>query len=100
MDIVIIDDDEDNDNEESNYIKRAHNLLFEIINNLKEKDLLFLIIQQFNSFIYEDIDMKKFMYIGSILNINDIKLEIFKNINSFYLCSYEEKKLYASIYVD
>ena len=91
---------EDEKNEDYEYIIKAHKLFIEIINDLKETDLLFLIIQQFNSLIYEELNIKESMYSGSILNINDVKLEIYKNLNSFYLCSYYIRKLYAAIYIN
>ena len=97
IDIVRIDQDLD---EDYNYIAKAHKLFIEIINDLKETDLLFLIIQQFNSIIYKEMNIKEYMYSGSILNVNDVKLEIYKNLNSFYLCSYYIRNLYAAIFID
>ena len=38
------------------------------------------------------------MYSGSILTLNDIKLDKNKNLNRFYLVSYEENHLYDAIY--
>ena len=95
VDVVKIDKDFDKD---YTYIAKAHKLFIEIINDLEETDLLFLIIQQLNSIIYKEMNIKEYMYSGSILNVNDIKLEVYKKLNSFYICSYYIRNLYATTF--
>ena len=79
------------------YIRIAHKLFIEIINGLTEKSLLFQTIHHFNSLIYDEINTHKEMYSGSILNVDDIKLEIYKNLNIFYLTSLSKESSYGSI---
>ena len=69
-----------------------------IINELTEESSLFHIIHQFNSNISEEINTNVSMYSGSILNINDIKLEIYKHLNPFYLSSLYKGRIYGAIY--
>jgi len=83
--------------EKYEYIRIAHKLLIEIINGLTEKSLLFQTIHHFNSLIYDEINTHKEMYSGSILNVDDIKLEIYKNLNIFYLTSLSKESSYGSI---
>ena len=80
------------------YVRKAHKLLLEIIKELKEEISLFHIIDQFNSEISEEINTNVLLYSGSILNINDIKLEIYKHLNPFYLCSFLRGKINEAIY--
>ena len=89
---------EDENNEEFKFVIDAHKLFLGIIDELTENSSLFQIIHQFNSMIYNELESNEAMYSGSILNLKDVQLEIYKNLNSFYFCSPAKKKLYASIY--
>ena len=80
------------------YVRKAHKILLGIINDLTEKSSLFHIIHQFNSEISKEINTNASLYSGSVLNINDIKLEIFKHLNPFYLLSFHKGKIYGAIY--
>ena len=88
----------DNDLNSNNSIKEAHKIFLDIIDGLTEECALFHAIHQFNSRIIEEIGSKEPLYSGSILNVDDIKLEIYKNLNFFYLISYEPSKLYGAMY--
>ena len=89
---------ENNNYYEYEYIVKAHKLFLEIINDLTEESSLFHIIHQFNGEISNEIKTNILMYSGSILNVKDIKLEIYNNLNSFYLCSFKKRKTYGAIY--
>jgi len=86
------------DNNYDKSINEAHKTFLEIIDGLKEECSLFHAIHQFNSIIKVEMIYNENMYSGSILTLNDIKLDIIKNLNRFYLVSYEENHLYDAIY--
>lgn len=75
------------------YIKDAYDIFYTIIDNLTEDSALFKAIDQFNSVIYKDVISGEIIHSGSILNLNDIKLELVKNLNRFFFIS--EKSRYA-----
>ena len=86
---------------ESNYynsVNKAHNIFLEIIDGLLEDCSLFHTLNQFNSIIRLEVKNKENMYSGSLLSVNDIKIEIYKYLNRFYLISGEENLLYGAIY--
>ena len=66
------------------FIKNAFDIFYD---GLKEDCPLFQIIQRLNSLIYKEISSDEFMYSGSLLSLNDIKLELIQNINRFFLLS-------------
>ena len=74
------------------FIKNAFDIFYNIIDNLTEDCLFFQKIQQFNSRIYKEVISGENMPSGSILNLNDIKLELFKNINRFLFLSEKKEK--------
>ena len=76
----------------------AHKMFLEITDSLTENCSLFHAIHQFNSIIRLEMDSNENMYSGSILTVNDIKLEIYKNLNRFYLISNEDSQLYGAMY--
>jgi len=86
------------DNNYDNSVNEAHKILLEILDGLKEDCSLFHAIHQFNSIIRMEMISNENMYSGSILTLNDIKLEIYKNLNRFYLISYEDNQMYGAIY--
>ena len=57
----------------------------------------FQIIHHFNSPIKKEIKYNKNMYSGSILTVNDVKLNIFKNLNNFLFISLISSNQDASI---
>ena len=90
--LVLINIDDKNRINKYSYIKSAFEILYKIIDELSEDCALFKIIQQFNCLIYEESLTKKKMYSGSILNLNDVKLELVKNNNRFIILSEKERK--------
>ena len=74
------------------YIKLAFDKLYKIIDELYEDCALFKIIQQINSLIYKNALNNKNIYSGSILNLNDIKLELIQNLNRFLIISRKDRK--------
>ena len=83
----LIDLDNSNSYEKYPYIKDAFDIFYKIIDNLTEESQLFQAIHQFNSIIYKDVLSGESIHSGSILNLNDIKLELIKNINRFIFLS-------------
>ena len=74
------------------YIKTAFDKLYTIIDELYENCALFKIIQQINSLIYKNALNNKNIYSGSILNLNDIKLELIQNLNRYIIISRKDRK--------
>ena len=83
----LVDIDDKNSYEEFPFVKDAFDVFYKIIDNLTEDCQFFQAIHQFNSLIYKDIITNKGLHSGSILNLNDIKLELVKNINRFIFLS-------------
>ena len=88
--IVLYDIDNNESEVEYPYIKQAYGILFEIIDNMKEDCPLYQGIFNLNSIIYKDITNNINFHSGSLLNVNDIKLELIKNINRFLFLSFKE----------
>lgn len=72
------------------YIKWAYDTLYEIIDNIKEECPLYQGISQLNSIIYKEIITNKKFHSSSLLNVDDIRLELIKNLNRFLLLSFKE----------
>ena len=87
----LVNIDEEDSYEEFHFVKDAFDVFYQIIDNLTEDCPFFQALHQFNSLIYKDLISKEDQYSGSILNLNDIKLELIKNINRFIFLS--EKSL-------
>ena len=85
-----IDDDESCQNYP--FVKEAFDTFYRIIDDLEEDCPFFQAILQFNSIIYKDSISEEPIHSGSILNVNDIKLELIKNINRFIFLSEREEK--------
>ena len=69
------------------FVKDAFDIFYKIIDDLNEDCPLFQAIHQFNSIIYNDVIYGEEQHSGSILNLNDIKLKLIKNINRFIFIS-------------
>ena len=85
--IHLIDIDNEKSYEKFPFVKDAFDIFYKIIDNLTEDCPLFQAIYQFNSIIYCDKISNENLHSGSILNLNDIKLELVKNINRFLFLS-------------
>ena len=72
------------------YIKQAYDILYEIIDNIKEECPLYQSIFQLNSNIYKELITNNKFHSSSLLNVEDIKLELIKNLNRFLLLSFKE----------
>ena len=72
------------------YINKAYNEFYKIIDNLKEECPLYQGILQLNSFIYPELISDNSYHSGSILNVDDIKLELLKNTNRFLILSLKD----------
>ena len=90
-----------NDSIDDNYefCKTAYDTFIKILDKLEEKMLIFKLIHQFNSPIRKENKRGKDMYSGSILTIEDIKLDIFKNVNDFIFLSSLQSDQDSSIYI-
>ena len=62
---------------------------------MKEECPLYQGILQLNGNIYKEIITKKSFHSGALLNIDDIKLKLIRNLNTFLLLSFKE-----DIYID
>lgn len=74
------------------YVKKAFDIFYNIIDNLTEESLFYQAILQFNSKIYKEVKTGENLHSGTILNLNDIKLELIKNINRFLFLSEKNPK--------
>ena len=83
----LVDIDDENSYEKFPFVKSAFDVFYKILDNLSEDCPFFQAIHQFNSLIYKDFISGKELHSGSILNLNDIKLELVKNINRFIFLS-------------
>ena len=72
------------------YIKKAYKILYEILDHLDESSAFFIALHQFNSYIDFSYSSHENMYTGSLLTLNDVKLDFVKNINQF--CFLNETK--------
>ena len=90
--LVLVNIDDNTIIEKYEYIKTAFDILYKIIDQLTEECALFKIIQQINSLIHINASNKKKIHSGSILNLNDIKLELIRNLNRFIIISQKERK--------
>lgn len=78
------------------YYTEAVKKFLNIIGGLTENCAFYKAIRQFNGIILEDELSKKNMYSGTILNIQDIQLELFKNIGQFCIIQTGIPNLYGS----
>ena len=76
-------------------IKTAHNLLINIIDKMKEGSGIFKTLNMFNSFVNYDIKIKHHIFSFSLLNENDIKIELIQNMNNYYMIFKEDKNIYG-----
>lgn len=67
------------------YIKKAYKILYNILDHLEESSSFFIAIHQFNSYIDYSISSKENMFTGSLLTLNDVKLDFVKNISNYCL---------------
>ena len=81
------------------FCKNAFEKFLEIIDNLEEHMPFFQIIHQFNSIIKKEINYNKNMYSGSILTVDDVKLDIFKNLYNFLFISLVSANQDAAIWI-
>ena len=90
--LVLVNLDDEDVIKKYSYIKNAFEIIYKIVDGLSEDCALYRIIQQFNSIILEDTLTNSKKYSGSIVNLNDIKLELIQNINRFLFISKKERK--------
>ena len=69
----------------------SFNLFFQILDNQTEKSAFYQGIHQFNGKIREDLIKSISLYSGVIMNVNEIKFELVKNINRFCFINFREK---------
>ena len=77
------------------YCSKAYDLFFKIIDKLKEDSAFFTCLSQINSLIFYEKTTASKMYSGTMLNINDIKLEIHKNIKRYFFLTKYNGDSYA-----
>ena len=77
------------------YCSKAYDLFFKIIDKLKEDSAFFTCLSQINSLIFYEKTTASKMYSGTMLNINDIKLEIYKNIKRYFFLTKYNGECYA-----
>ena len=90
--LILVNMDDDSIIQRYEYIKTAFEILYKIIDKLSEDCALFKIMQQINSLIHEEVLTNKKMHSGSILNLNDIKLELIQNIDRYLIISRKDRK--------
>ena len=78
------------ENGDYSYIKKAYKILYNIIDHLEESSSFFIAIHQFNSCIDYSISSNENIYTGSLLTLNDVKLDFVKNISNY--CFLNETK--------
>ena len=76
-------------------LKKAHNALINILDKIDEKSCFFIGLQEMNSLIQYDYSNKHYMFTGSLLTLNDVKLDFIKVINKYYFISDMECNDYA-----
>ena len=81
------------------YTERAYDELYKIIDNMTEDCPLYQGILTLNSIIYKDIISNKSYHSGALFNVNNIKLELIKNINRFIFISFKDD-IYVDDYAD
>ena len=75
------------------YLRNAYKILYEILDHLDESSSFFIAISQLNSYIDYCYYTKEKMYMGSLLTINDIKLDfVKKNLGFFFINRMENLK--------
>ena len=76
---------------------KAHNFLILIYNNLNEDSTLYRIFNQYNSHIKYNHSVGHHSFIGSLLTLNDIKLDLY-NLSLPYYFIYDNKDKIWSYY--
>ena len=69
---------------ECDYIRKAYKILYKILDNLNENSSLFIALHQLNSYIEYDYYTDCKMFSSSILTVNDVKLDFFKNNQGYF----------------
>ena len=90
--LILVNLDDEDIIKKYSYIKKAFEIIYRIVDGLSEDCALYKIIQQFNSLILEETLTNSKKYSGTILNINDIKLELIQNINRFLFISNKDRQ--------
>ena len=91
----LIDLDNEKTKNNFNYCLEAYNSFFKIIDKLEENSAFFTILGQFNSLIYYETTYQINMYSGTMLSLNDIKLEIFKMFKRHFFLTTNISDCYA-----
>ena len=82
--------------EKSNiYYSKAYDLFFRIIDKLKEDSAFFIHLSQINSSIFYEKTSEAKMYSGTMQTVNDIKLEIYKNVIRYFFITKYKGNSYA-----
>ena len=87
--------DDNNMDDSFKYSVKAYDLFFRIINELKEDSAFFICLTQINSSIFYEKTTKNKMYSGTMLTVNDIKLEIYKNVKRYFFITQYNGNYYA-----
>ena len=88
--LVLFDLDNEENISKYPWIKRSYNTLYEIIDKMKEGYPLHQGIFSLNSLIYKELVTSNNFHSGALLNEDDIKLELFKNVNRFLFLSFKD----------
>ena len=83
-----------------NYFYEAYHKFFKIIEQLEENSAFFTVINQLNSLIFYESFYKTEMYSGTMITINDMKLEIAQYVKRYFFLTTYKGDCYAhySIY--
>ena len=82
--------------EKSNkYYSKAYDLFFRIIDKLNEDSAFFICLSQINSSIFYEKTTETKMYSGTMQTLNDIKLEIYKNVKRYFFITKYKGNSYA-----
>ena len=91
----LINLDDNNIDDSFKYSVKAYDLFFRIINELKEDSAFFICLTRINSSIFYEKTTKNKMYSGTMLTINDIKLEIYKKVKRYFFITQYNNDCYA-----
>ena len=92
---TLIIKEEDTKNE-CDYIWKAYEIIYKIIDNLNENSSLFIALHQLNSYIEYDYCTNSNMFSSSILTVNDVKLDFIKNNQRyFFVTDITDTRTYA-----
>ena len=74
-----------------NLFYKSHNFLINLYDKLNEESALFRIFNEYNNYIKYNFSIGHHSFTGSLLNINNIKLDLYKISKPYYFLFYLKK---------